>query len=88
MKIKEGYVLREVAGQAVVIAVGEASKTFHGMINLNETGKQIWQGVSRGLSVEEIAGELAKDYEVNLETARHDTNVMIEKMRAAGVLEE
>ena len=88
MKIKEGYVLREVAGQAVVIAVGEASKTFHGMINLNETGKQIWQGVSRGLSVEEIAGELAKDYEVNPETARYDTNVMIEKMRAAGVLEE
>lgn len=88
MKIKEGYVLRDVAGQAVVIAVGEASKTFHGMINLNATGKQIWQGVSRGLSAEEIAGELAKEYEVEPEKALHDTNAMIEKMRAAGVLEE
>ena len=33
MKINEGFVLREVAGQAVVIAVGEASEKFHGMIN-------------------------------------------------------
>ena len=88
MKIKEGYVLRDVAGQAVVIAVGEASKTFHGMINLNATGKQIWQGVSRGLSAEEIAGELAKEYEVEPEKALHDTKAMIEKMRSAGVLEE
>lgn len=38
MKIKEGFVLREIAGKAVVIAVGEASKTFHGMINLNSEG--------------------------------------------------
>ena len=29
MKIKNGFVLRDVGGQAVVIAVGEASKTFH-----------------------------------------------------------
>ena len=47
MKIKEGFVLRDVVGQAVVIAVGEASKKFHGMINLNSTGKVIWQGVEK-----------------------------------------
>ena len=35
MRIKEGFVLREVAGQVVVIATGEASKGFHGMIKLN-----------------------------------------------------
>ena len=88
MKIKDGYVLRDVAGQAVVIAVGEASRTFHGMISLNATGKQIWQGVSRGLRAEAIAQELSEEYEVDPEKALRDTNEMIEKMRAAGVLEE
>ena len=39
MRIKEGFVLREVAGQAMVIATGEASKEFHGMVKLNESGK-------------------------------------------------
>lgn len=73
MKIKNGFVLREVAGKAVVIAVGEASKSFHGMINLNGTGRDIWQGISDGKSVEEIATKLTKDYEVDFEKAKQDT---------------
>lgn len=88
MRIKNGFVLREVAGKAVVIAVGEASKTFHGMINLNGTGKDIWQGVSEGKSVDEIAQKLTEDYEVDFEKAKEDTVKIIEKMREAGILEE
>ena len=42
MKIKDGFVLRDIAGDTVVIATGELSKTFHGMIKLNSTGKEIW----------------------------------------------
>lgn len=87
MKIKEGFVMREVAGQAVVIAVGEASKTFHGMINLNGTGKLIWEGVEQGKTEEEIAHRILEDYEVDYEKALHDVKVMIGKMEEAGVLE-
>lgn len=88
MQIKEGYVMREVAGQAMVIAVGEASKTFHGIINLNSTGKQIWEGVEKGMSPEEIAKKLTEDYEVGYEKALKDTNAMIAKMSEAGVIQE
>lgn len=88
MKIKNGFVLREVAGKAVVIAVGEASKSFHGMINLNGTGRDIWQGISDGKSVEEIATKLTKDYEVDFEKAKQDTEKMIGTMWEAGILEE
>ena len=42
MRIKDGFVLREIAGQIMVIATGEASKNFHGMIKLNETGRDIF----------------------------------------------
>lgn len=87
MKIKEGFVMREVAEQAVVIAVGEASKTFHGMINLNGTGKLIWEGVEQGKTEEEIAHRILEDYEVDYEKALHDVKVMIGKMEEAGVLE-
>ena len=87
MKIKEGFVLRDVAGQAVVIAVGEASKEFHGMINLNSTGKVIWQGVEKGLSEDEIADKLVERFEVDHETAKSDVQRIIRKMQEAGVLE-
>lgn len=87
MKIKDGFVLREVAGQAIVIAVGAASKEFHGMINLNNTGKEIWQGVQAGMNEEEIAQALTEKYEVDLEKAQEDTRNIIRKMYEAGVIE-
>ena len=82
MKIKSGFVLREVAGKAVVIAVGEASKSFHGMINLNSTGKVIWQGVDKGLSEEEITSLI-----VDVQTAQSGVHRMIGQMQDAGVIE-
>ena len=54
MRIKDGFVMREVAGQTMVIATGEASRNFHGMIKLNSTGKMIWEGLMQGLSRQEI----------------------------------
>ncbi len=42
MKIKKGFVLRDVAGRSVVVATGAAAKRFRGMVMLNETGKEIW----------------------------------------------
>ena len=54
MKIKEGFVLRDIGNQTVVVATGEASQDFYGMIKLNQTGKIIWEGISDGLSEELI----------------------------------
>lgn len=86
MKIKNGFVLREVAGQYMVIATGEASKDFHGMIKLNDTGKEIWQGLQEGLSVAEIAKRIQEKYEIEYEKAVEDTENFVEKIREAGFL--
>ena len=42
MKIKKGFVVRKVAGENIVVPVGGMSKTFHGMIKLNDTGNFLW----------------------------------------------
>lgn len=86
MRIKEGFVCREVAGQTLVIATRKASKDFHGMIKLNETGKLIWQGVADGLTAEEIAQSLAEIYSVDEKKALSDVTDMIDKMEKAGFL--
>lgn len=84
MRIKKGFVLREVAGQNMVIATGEASKDFHGMIKLNNTGKEIWQGLQEGLSEIEIAKGLQDKYQVEAEKAEQDTKEFIGKMIEMG----
>lgn len=86
MRIKKGFVLRRVAGQAMVIATGEASRDFHGMVKLNETGCDIWQGLTDGLDEEQIVDRLVEKYEVDREKAAADTAMIIGCMKAAGFL--
>ena len=87
MKIKENYVMREVAGQAIVIAVGEESKKFKGMINLNRTGKDVWTGLEKRLNLAEIVKKMADDYEVDENTAMQDIESMVNRLLKIGVLE-
>lgn len=87
MKIKEGFVLRRVLDEAIVIASGEASKNFHGMIKLNETAAVIWELIDAGNSEEEIAKKLSEKYEISVEQAAEDTKAMIAVMAEKGILE-
>lgn len=88
MRIKKGFVMRKVAGNAVVIATGEASKSFHGMVRLNATGADIWQGVADGLDENAIAERLAEEYEVEKDKAYEDVVATVKKMKEAGFIEE
>ena len=88
MKIKENYVMREVAGQAIVIAIGEESERFKGMINLNRTGREVWLYMEKGLDSDEIAKKISEKYEVDLNVAKHDIESMIDRLYKAGVLEK
>lgn len=87
MKIKQGFVMRDVAGQAVAIATGEASKSFHGMVKLNDTGAVIWNGIEKGLDEAEIAEQLAANYNVEVGQALKDVESFIARMRDAGLVE-
>lgn len=87
MKIKQGFVMRDVAGQAVAIATGEASKSFHGMVKLNDTGAVIWNGIEKGLDEAEIAEQLAAGYDVEVGQALKDVESFIARMRDAGLVE-
>lgn len=87
MKIKDGFVLRRILDDAVVIANGEASKNFHGIIKLNDSAADIWEWISEGLSEEEVSEKLAEKYELDLKKALADTKNMIKQMTDEGLLE-
>ena len=88
MKIKEGFVLREVANQAIVIAVGKASETFKGMIKMNQTSKDIWNYIQNGLDVEDIVLEMKKKYDVDETVIRKDVLYIISVLRENNILED
>ena len=72
MKIKQGFVVRKVGDSHVVVPVGELSKTFHGMINLNETGAFLWNFFSQEHTIDEGVTALCSEYDVDADRARAD----------------
>ena len=87
MKIKKGFVVREIAGQTIVIALGEATKIFNGMIKLNESGRSIWDMLVVGAEKSDIVKMLTDTYEVNGEIAARDVDAFVNTLQGANILE-
>ena len=87
MKINENFLLREVAGNAVVVPVGEASDRFNGMIKLNETAAFIWRVFEEDREVSDAVDALCGTYGVDRETAERDVLALIETLRRTGILD-
>ena len=87
MKIKKGFVVREVAGKSVVIALGEASKSFKGMIELNGVARIIWDMLAQDKESSEIVDAIVAEYEVDRETVACDVDRFIEELKGANVFE-
>ncbi len=86
MKIKDGYVLREIAGNNIVVEVG-GKVSFNGMITLNDTGAFLWKKLEKGAEKEALAAALLDEYEVSPEKAEEDVALFLQKLEGAAVLE-
>lgn len=87
MKIREGFVKREVMGETVVVPTGDAGKEFKGMIRLNETARFIWDRIEEGKTPEETAKAISETYEVDIEKAKADVEKIVREMQAANIIE-
>lgn len=86
MRIKDGFVLRTVAGQHVAIATGSQSKTFHGMVKLNDTGAALWKALARNRSSEELTAVLVEDFGASPAQAAADVADFVGQLQAEGFL--
>lgn len=87
MKIKEGFVLREVLGDYLVVAVGDRVKEFNGMLTLNATSKLIFEGIKKGLEIDQIANLLVGEYEISKDKAVRDVNSVVETFKKLNIVE-
>ena len=88
MTIKKGFVAKEIAGQYVVVALGEASKIFNGIIKLNESAKFIWDQLAEGKEKDDVVEALLNEYDgVDKETAARDFDNFVNTLKGANILE-
>ena len=86
MKIKDGFVLRQVAGQAVVLPGGDALD-LNMMITLNETGAFLWERLQQQTDEDALVAALLGEYDVDAYTAHKAVAAFVEKLNANGFLE-
>lgn len=87
MKIKDGYLLRQVAGQTVVLSMGD-DMDLNTMITLNETGTFLWERLQNETDVDQLVAALLKEYDVDEATARACVIAFVGKLEQHGFLAE
>jgi hypothetical protein len=88
MKTKEGYLLREVAHQYIVVPIGETALNFNGVITLNKTAAFLWKHLQKGCREETLVSRLVEKYSISIEIAQTDVKDFLNKMRDHSLLEE
>ena len=88
MKRKEGFVLREVCGEKVIVGEGLGAVDFGKLLSINETAAWIWNEAGRQgeFSVDSLADALCENYEVDPETARKDVKGLLEQWQEQGII--
>ena len=88
MKIKEGFILREMCGENIVSAEGLEHINFNKLISLNESAAYLWKELcSKEFSTEEMAELLIARYGIDKELALKDSASLYEAWVKAGITE-
>lgn len=87
MKIKDGFLLREIADMWVVVPLGERVIEFNGLINLSESGALIWRALEKEVKDKsELIKLIMNQYEVDEEMARMDTDEFLLNITQRGFM--
>lgn len=88
IKLKDGFLLREIAGENVVVPVDEARELFRGMIQLNGVGAFLWNLCSKETTIEQMTEALVEQYDVEKRKAECDVKNVVAQLKQKGLLEE
>ena len=89
MKQKEGFVLRTVCGENVIVGEGLGTIDFGKLISLNETAAWLWKkaGEMGDFDIDSLTAALCEEYEVEQNQAHADVTKMVTQWQEIGIVE-
>ena len=89
MKVKNGFNLREVCGENIIVAEGDENIDFSNIISMNESSAYLWQEVQKldNFTIDTLAQLLCEQYEIDEATAKKDVTTLATQWAAAGIIE-
>lgn len=84
MKIAKEFILRDIAGECVLVPTGATTQEFNGLITLSDTGKFIWENIEKADSLDELIGLVLENYEIDKDTATKDVVEFVTQLVGCG----
>ena len=86
MRINKEFVLREIAGDYIIIPIGSTALEFHGLITVNEVGVTLWKMLQEEVTMEDLVQGVLAEYDVEEEIAREDIREFLDTLISGGIL--
>ena len=89
MKVKNGFNLREVCGENIIVAEGDGNLDVSNIISMNESSAYLWQEVQKldNFTIDTLTQLLCEQYEIDEATAKKDVTTLATQWAAAGIIE-
>lgn len=89
MKVKNGFNLREVCGEHIIVAEGDENIDFSNIISMNESSAYLWEEVQKmgTFTVDNLVKLICNQYEIDETTARKDAIALAAQWGTAGIIE-
>ncbi len=81
MKIRDGFIVKNIANTNVVVAVGDATKYLSGTITLNDSGLLIWKELEKGCEKVRLIELMLENYDTDAKTAERDIDAFISTLK-------
>lgn len=87
MKLKDGFITYNTGDENLLVATGEAGKSFNGIVRNNETAAFIAELLKNEITEDEIVNKILGEYDVDEKTARKDVKKLLDTFKREGFLE-
>ena len=88
MKTNKNFILRNIAGDNILVATGEAAQSFNGMITMNEVASFIWSNIDECNTVDKLISSILDEFEIDEEIARKDVESFTNELIEMGIVVE
>ena len=86
MRIEKEFVLREIAGDYIIIPTGSTVLEFNGLITVNEVGVTLWKMLQEDVTLEQMVQGVLAEYDVEEDVAREDIQEFLDTLAKGGIL--
>lgn len=86
MKLRDGFITHETDGEQIMVAAGKVS--FSGLVRSNKTAAFIVDSLKKETTKEKIVDAMTEKYDASKEVITNDVEVILEKLRSIGALDE